>query len=86
MVIYDKKQTLYLTNIKYPVKNIDSIIQDLRDTDSISFCRLVSNKLLKIAIERIHTIMANNIDDFYIEQELSDIQELLIVVKENYFI
>lgn len=83
MFIPYKKQFNYVWSLTYPI-NSESIQKDIDDTDSIDFARFVSRKVVKLCAERIETMLANDLDDFDIDKELSDLHETLAFAIENY--
>lgn len=84
MKIPEKKQFSYVWNMDYPIKADPVQKKDINDTDSRDFARFVSRKAVKLCIERIETLLANDLDNFDLDQELSDLHESLSFAKDNY--
>ena len=82
MRIYRNKQPEYVRNLSYPVIG-DNVQNDLNDTDSIIFSRVVARRAVVLCADRIEQILANNPDDFDLEEELSKVHETLRFAETN---
>lgn len=85
MYIEYGKQFSYVHNLKYPIKD-ERIPKDISDTDSMVFAQAVSIKTVKLCIERLEYLLSNNLDNFDLDQELSDLYETLSFAKKNFYI
>lgn len=84
MKIPEKKWFGYVWNIDYPVKD-GSVQKDIDDTDRASFARLASKKAVSLCLARIEKLLANDLDNFDLDQELSDLHETLSFAKHNFY-
>lgn len=83
MKIPKRKRFEYIQNLNYPIIG-DKVQNDLDDTDSITFSRLASRKAIKMCADRLELILANNPDDFDLEEEISRAHETLRFAEKNY--
>lgn len=83
MKIPKRKRFEYIQNLNYPIIG-DKVQNDLDDTDSITFSRLASRKAIKMCADRLELILANNPDDFDLEEEISRAHETLRFAERNY--
>lgn len=82
MKISRKKQFSYVHGLNYPIIG-NKVQKDLNDTDSIVFSRLVSRKAVTLCVNRLEHLLTNNLDNFDLDVELSDLYETLCFVKKN---
>lgn len=82
MKIPTKKQKRYIQNFHYPII-CNKVQKDLDDTDSITFSRLASKRAITMCADRLELILANNPDDFDLEEEISQVYETLRFAEKN---
>ncbi len=85
MKIIRTERLRYVQNLSYPIIG-DKVQNDLDDTDSIIFSRFVARKAIKMCADRLERILANNPDDFDLEEEISKVHETLRFAEKNIII
>ena len=82
MKIQTKKWFNYIRNLNYPIIGND-VQKDLDDTNSITFSRFASKKAITMCADRLELILANNPDNFDLEEEISQVHETLRFAEKN---
>lgn len=82
MKIPIKKQKKYIQNLHYPIIG-NKVQKDLDDTDSITFSRFASKRAITMCADRLELILANNPDNFDLEEEISQVHETLRFAEKN---
>ena len=82
MKIQRKKWFNYIRNLNYPIIG-NKVQKDLDDTDSITFSRFASKRAITMCADRLELILANNPDNFDLEEEISQVHETLRFAEKN---